>query len=313
MRKTRTLAELRRAARMGHEIVLFQILSREEIESAVPARSRVRRSGDRPHAGDQRRAWRGAAYTDAMAAFLERWHSRAGAEGFQYSLIITDTPPARALRQFLLARVARSMFWLNPSALFALAAIAAPILIHILVQRRAERFPFPTLRFLQPTRLAAIRRHLLEDLPLLAIRDRRSCGGGGRARGTAVGHRCQTPRVGQPARAGDRDRRRRDGRGHRIPVGQRQIRRDTATTVRRPVASGRHPPRDPVARDHAAGAAGDRDRVGAADRFDHAGRRGGHSARTSACASSGAGDAAGDAHCAGRPAADASRRRALAR
>jgi hypothetical protein len=62
------------------------------------------------------------------------------------------------------------MSWLNPSGLFALAAVAAPILIHILVQRRAERFPFPTLRFLQPTRLAAIRRHLLEDPGLLAIR-----------------------------------------------------------------------------------------------------------------------------------------------
>jgi hypothetical protein len=62
------------------------------------------------------------------------------------------------------------MSWLNPSALFAIAAVAAPILIHILVQRRAERFSFPTLRFLQPTRLAAIRRHLLEDPGLLAIR-----------------------------------------------------------------------------------------------------------------------------------------------
>jgi aerotolerance regulator-like protein len=62
------------------------------------------------------------------------------------------------------------MLWLNPLALFALAAVAAPILIHILIQRRAERFPFPTLRFLQPTRLAAIRRHLLEDLPLVAVR-----------------------------------------------------------------------------------------------------------------------------------------------
>lgn len=62
------------------------------------------------------------------------------------------------------------MFWLNPSALFALAAAAAPILIHLLIQRRAERLAFPTLRFLQPTRLAAIRRHVLEDLPLLAVR-----------------------------------------------------------------------------------------------------------------------------------------------
>lgn len=62
------------------------------------------------------------------------------------------------------------MIWLNPAALLALAAIVAPILIHILIQRRAERFAFPSLRFLQPTRLAAIRRHLLEDLPLLVVR-----------------------------------------------------------------------------------------------------------------------------------------------
>ena len=62
------------------------------------------------------------------------------------------------------------MFWVNPLALFAVAAAAAPVLIHILIQRRAERFPFPTLRFLQPTRLASIRRHVLEDAPLLVVR-----------------------------------------------------------------------------------------------------------------------------------------------
>ena len=62
------------------------------------------------------------------------------------------------------------MLWLNPIAWFALATAALPLLIHLLIQRRVERFPFPTLRFLQPTRLAAVRRHLLEDLPLLAVR-----------------------------------------------------------------------------------------------------------------------------------------------
>src|SRR3954468_823020 len=62
------------------------------------------------------------------------------------------------------------MLWPNPVALLALGAVAAPVLIHILVQRRADRFPFPTLRFLRQTRLASIRRHLLEDLPLLAVR-----------------------------------------------------------------------------------------------------------------------------------------------
>ena len=62
------------------------------------------------------------------------------------------------------------MVWLHPAALFALAGIVAPILIHILVQRRAEVIPFPTLRFLRPTALVSIRRHLLADPLLLALR-----------------------------------------------------------------------------------------------------------------------------------------------
>jgi uncharacterized protein (DUF58 family) len=99
-----TLAELRRAARMGHEVVLLQLLSRDEIE--LPYRRDLEFADLETgrtlaiNAGLARRD-----YTDAMAAFLERWHSRAGAEGFHYSLIVTDTPPQRALRQFLLARI----------------------------------------------------------------------------------------------------------------------------------------------------------------------------------------------------------------
>jgi uncharacterized protein (DUF58 family) len=97
----RTLSELRRAARMGHEVVLLQIVSRDELE--LPYRGDLDfvdlESGRSlaVNAGLARRE-----YTDAMAAFLERWHSRA--EGFQYSLIVTDTPPERALRNLLLAR-----------------------------------------------------------------------------------------------------------------------------------------------------------------------------------------------------------------
>jgi uncharacterized protein (DUF58 family) len=99
----RTLAELRRAVRMGHEVVLFQILTREEIE--LPYRRDLEftdlETGRRLaiNAGLARRD-----YKDAVSAFLERWRSRAGAEGFQYSLVITDTPPERSLRNFLLAR-----------------------------------------------------------------------------------------------------------------------------------------------------------------------------------------------------------------
>jgi uncharacterized protein (DUF58 family) len=99
----RTFAELRRAARMGHEVVVLQILSRDEIE--LPYRRDLEftdlETGERLaiNAGIA-----GRDYRDAVAAFLERWHARAGAEGFQYSLIVTDTPPERALRNFLLAR-----------------------------------------------------------------------------------------------------------------------------------------------------------------------------------------------------------------
>ena len=62
------------------------------------------------------------------------------------------------------------MIWLNPAAWVGLLAMAGPIVIHILVQRKAERLAFPSLRFLQQGRLASIRRRLLEDVPLLAIR-----------------------------------------------------------------------------------------------------------------------------------------------
>ena len=99
----RTFAELRRAARMGHEVVLFQIMSRDELE--FPYRRDLEftdlETGRRlaVNGGLARRE-----YKDAVAAFLERWRMRAGAEGFQYSLVVTDTPPARALRNFLLAR-----------------------------------------------------------------------------------------------------------------------------------------------------------------------------------------------------------------
>jgi uncharacterized protein (DUF58 family) len=98
-----TFAELRRAARMGHEVVVFQILSRDEIE--LPYRRDLELTDLETgqslaiDAGLVRRD-----YTDAVAAFLERWRTRAGAEGFQYSLVVTDTPPERALRNFLLAR-----------------------------------------------------------------------------------------------------------------------------------------------------------------------------------------------------------------
>jgi hypothetical protein len=62
------------------------------------------------------------------------------------------------------------MIWLTPAAWFGIAALAAPLAIHLLVHRRSDPFPFPSLQFLQPTRLASIRRHRLKDIPLLVVR-----------------------------------------------------------------------------------------------------------------------------------------------
>jgi hypothetical protein len=62
------------------------------------------------------------------------------------------------------------MLWLQPAAWLGLVAVAAPVLIHLLVHRRSERLDFPSIQFLQPTRFASMRRHILGDLALLIVR-----------------------------------------------------------------------------------------------------------------------------------------------
>ena len=76
-----TFAELRRAARMGHEVVLFQIMSRDELD--FPYRRDLEftdlETGRRVaiNAGLARRE-----YKDAVAAFLERWRSAPAPRAF---------------------------------------------------------------------------------------------------------------------------------------------------------------------------------------------------------------------------------------
>lgn len=62
------------------------------------------------------------------------------------------------------------MFWLAPEAWWGLAALAIPIAIHLLTRQQTRRIPFPTLRFLHATRLAAFRRRSIHDWPLLLVR-----------------------------------------------------------------------------------------------------------------------------------------------
>jgi len=96
-------AELRRAARIGHDVAVCQIVSREELD--FPYQGALEFADLETgrtlviNAAAARRE-----YKDAMAAFVERCRKRANADNIQYSLVVTDTPPDRALRNFLLNR-----------------------------------------------------------------------------------------------------------------------------------------------------------------------------------------------------------------
>jgi uncharacterized protein (DUF58 family) len=101
----RTFVELRRAARMGHEIVLLQTISRDEIEFPYQ-RDLEFTDLETGQSIALNAAFARDAYKNGVTEFFERCRMRAGAEGFQYALVVTDTPPARALRSILLARPA---------------------------------------------------------------------------------------------------------------------------------------------------------------------------------------------------------------
>ena len=63
-----------------------------------------------------------------------------------------------------------TLHWINPLALLALAIAVVPVLVHLLRRQRAVRVPFPTLRFLQDSRTAAVRLRALADPALLLVR-----------------------------------------------------------------------------------------------------------------------------------------------
>ena len=60
--------------------------------------------------------------------------------------------------------------WLNPGALPLVALAALPIVIHLLLRRRATVVPFPTVRFIAPSDRSAMRLRRPSDVLLLAIR-----------------------------------------------------------------------------------------------------------------------------------------------
>lgn len=62
------------------------------------------------------------------------------------------------------------MWFLNPFFLFGLAAIAAPVLVHLVRRTRARRVEFPALYFVRQVPQRTIRRRTLHNLLLLILR-----------------------------------------------------------------------------------------------------------------------------------------------
>ena len=62
------------------------------------------------------------------------------------------------------------MSFLNPFFLLGLAALAAPVLVHLVRRTRARRVEFPALYFVRQVPQRTIRRRTLRDLLLLALR-----------------------------------------------------------------------------------------------------------------------------------------------
>ena len=60
--------------------------------------------------------------------------------------------------------------WIAPAASWGLLLLAVPIALHLLQQPRLPRVPLPSLRFVPRAPLAAARRRVVHDLPLLLVR-----------------------------------------------------------------------------------------------------------------------------------------------
>lgn len=94
--------ELRRAVRMGHDVAIFHVLTRDEIEFPFSGEVELEdlESGRRALTG----SGGAVSYRHAFAEFLERWHARIARERIDYTRIVTDQPLDAALRSYLLRR-----------------------------------------------------------------------------------------------------------------------------------------------------------------------------------------------------------------
>ncbi|HUF47647.1 MAG TPA: DUF58 domain-containing protein [Vicinamibacterales bacterium] len=98
-----TFVALKRAAAVGHEVVILHVVSREERD--LPYDGAV--AFDDLETGERRLVDAATVrddYRARMAAFCDGWRDRARRAGLDYVPLGTDVPPARALRHYLLRR-----------------------------------------------------------------------------------------------------------------------------------------------------------------------------------------------------------------
>jgi uncharacterized protein (DUF58 family) len=94
--------ELRRATRIGHDVAVFHILTRDEIE--FPFDEDVRIDDLESGVSVQSGPAAAADYRREFAGFLERWRTRCVVNGIDYVRVTTDMALDAALREYLLQR-----------------------------------------------------------------------------------------------------------------------------------------------------------------------------------------------------------------
>jgi uncharacterized protein (DUF58 family) len=95
--------ELERAVTMGHEVAVFHVVTREEVEFPFHGDLEVEDLESGRTVLTNASAVAGA-YQQRFAAFLDGWQSRCAARRIEYVRAITDVPPDAALRKYLLTR-----------------------------------------------------------------------------------------------------------------------------------------------------------------------------------------------------------------
>ncbi len=96
------VAELRRAARMGHDVTVFHVLTDDEM--TWPWRGDVEVEDSETGRRLLTSTTRAAEYRARMQAFVQRWRERCTAAGLVYVLATTTAPPDHTLKEYLLRR-----------------------------------------------------------------------------------------------------------------------------------------------------------------------------------------------------------------